>query len=151
MGNQATALPSELVAIVAELPAISSNNAQTSVWADAAKFRRFCATVSAGVFGSSATIDFKLQQATSSSGAGAKDIPGAAITQLLAAGGNNRIARINLNTDALDAANGFRYVAMIATVGTAASLVAARMEGFLPFNAPASLNEIAGVVQTVSV
>ncbi len=111
----------------------------------------FLATVITGVLGTSATVDFKLQQAKTSSGGTAKDIPGAAITQIVKATGDNKIAQINLDTASLDSANGYGYVAMICTVGTAASLVAATLEGFDAFNDPASLLDPAAVVQTVSV
>jgi len=96
-------------------------------------------------------VDFKLQQATSSGGAGAKDITGAAITQIVKASGDNKVAQINLNTDSLDVANGFRYVSMIVTVGVASSYVAATLQGIDPFNGPASQVDPAADVQIVSV
>ena len=148
--NNVNSLPSERVALLTAVAPSSSSAAQTSGWVDAAGFRRIMAVISAGVFGSSATIDAKLRQATSSGGAGAKDITGAALTQMLAAGGNNKQAIINLNTDSLDATNGYRYVGLTLTVGTAASLVSAELFGFDAFNDPASMSNPAAVVQTVS-
>jgi hypothetical protein len=144
-------LPSERVSPIVVLAPVSSATGQVSGWASAANFRRFMAIASVGVFGSSATVDFKLQQAKTSGGGSAKDIPGAAITQLLAAGGNGRQVIINLDTDSLDTANGFGYVGMTLTVGTAASLVGAELYGFDPLNGPASAVNPAAVAQIVSV
>jgi hypothetical protein len=149
--NNTTSLPTERVSRCAVVAPISSSSASSAVWVSAAGFRRFLATLYTGVLGSSATVDFKLQQAKTSGGGTAKDITGAAITQILKASGDGKIACINLNTDSLDTANGYGYVAMIVTVGTAASLVAATLDGFDAFNDPASLLDPATVVQIVSV
>jgi hypothetical protein len=45
-----------------------------------------------GVLGAAATVDAKLQQATDTSGTGAKDISGKAITQLVKASNDNNEA-----------------------------------------------------------
>jgi hypothetical protein len=84
------------------------------------------------VLGASATVDAKLQQATDSSGTGVKDITGKAITQILKASGDNKVAMINVRDTDLDVNNGFTYVRLTVTVGTATSLIAACLSGFLP-------------------
>jgi len=145
-------LPTDRAATMAVVSPIQQGaGASTASWVDAANFRRMLATLVTGVLGSSATVDFKLQQATSSGGAGAKDITGAAIPQIVKASGDNKVAQINLNTDSLDVANGFRYVSMIVTVGVASSYVAATLQGVDPFNGPASQVDPAADVQIVSV
>lgn len=143
-------LPTDRAATMHALCADQGVGASTASWIDAAQFRRFLGTVFTGVLGSSATVDFKLQQATSSGGANAKDITGAAVTQIVKASGDNKVAQINLDTASLDVANGFRYVSMIVTVGTATSYVGATLQGFDPFNGPASLADPAADVQIVS-
>jgi len=142
-------LPSDRAAVAAApLSPLSEGSTGTTGWADASKFRRFMAVIMAGVEGSSATVDAKLQQATSSGGAGAKDVPNSSITQFLKASDDNKEAIINFDTANIDVANGFRFVRLSITGGTAASLVAGLLLGFDPFNGPAAQD--ASVVQIVS-
>jgi hypothetical protein len=94
----------------------------TTDWVSLADFGAVMAVVFAGDLGSSATLDAKLQQATSSAGASAKDITGKAITQLTQAGtDSNKQAIINCRADELDTENGFTYVRLSMTVATATS------------------------------
>jgi hypothetical protein len=124
-------------------PVSQAASAVTSTWVAVQNFHSFLALLDVGVFGGSATVDFKLMQATSSGGAGAKALNNGssgvakAITQLLAAGGNNRLAAINARASDLDATNGYNYIAMVITVGTAATLVGAVLLGFSPRFDPA--------------
>lgn len=112
----------ELAAVIN--PVSQGIGTATSGWVDMRDAKRLLALVAIGVFGAAATVDAKLQQATDGAGTGAKDITSKAITQLLAAGGNNRQALINLADDELDASNGFRFVQLSITVGAAATLIA---------------------------
>jgi hypothetical protein len=140
--------PSEALALVATIDPVSQAAATVSTgWIDQSAYLAMLAVISVGVFGASATVDAKLQQATDSSGTGAKDITGKAITQLLAAGGNNRQALINMKEADLDTEGGFRYVRLSVTVGTAATLIQAALYGALPHYLPVS-NQ-AGVAQVV--
>ena len=131
-------LPTDGVALLTALDPVSSSAAQTSAWVAVQNFHSFLALVDVGAFGASATVDFKLMQAKDNSGTGSKALTNAstgatkAITQLLAAGGNNRQAFINARASDLDQLNGFGYIAMVLTVGTAASLVSAELLGFYP-------------------
>jgi hypothetical protein len=119
-------------------PVSQAASAVTSAWVAVQNFHSFLALLDVGVFGASATVDFKLMQATSSGGANPKALTNAstgvakAITQLLAAGGNNRLAAINARASDLDQTNGYGFIAMVITVGTAASLVSAVLFGFSP-------------------
>ena len=110
---------SEGLALVDTVAASSSSTTKNGAWIPVANFLRFLAVVGVGTLGSSATLDAKIQQATDSSGTGAKDISGKAITQLTAA---NQQAEINLMAEELDIANNFNYIRLSATVGTAASV-----------------------------
>jgi hypothetical protein len=145
-------LPSEQVAVVAVIdPDAYTAAAYSTGWVSLALFERFQAVIMAGDLGASATIDAKLTGATSSAGAGAVDITGAAITQLTQAGtDSNKVALINLNTDTL-AGSGYTHARLTVTVGTATSDMAALLLGFAPLYAPASDNDASIVDEVVSV
>lgn len=88
---------------------------------DMSQWQSIQAIIMAGTLGSSATLDAKLTQATASGGT-YKDITGKAITQLTQAGtDSDKQAIINLRSEELDVANGYRYVKLSMTVGTATS------------------------------
>jgi len=129
----------EQAAVLGEIsPSSQAAGALTTAWVSAANFNKFLALIQTGVLGASATVDSKIQQAQDSSGTGAKDVTGAAITQIVKATGDNVQAEINLDPQQLDVANGFGYIQLSVTVGTAASLTAATLLGFTPRFAPAS-------------
>ncbi len=107
------------------------------------------AIVMAGVLGAAATLDAKLEQATSAAGAGAKDVAGKAITQLTKAGGDDdKQAIINCRSEELDVANGYTHVRLTLTVGAAASLIAGLILGhyarYQPHADAASVDEVVG-------
>jgi len=130
-------------------PSSQAAGALTTGWIAAGKFHKLLALIQTGVLGASATVDAKFQQATSSAGAGAKDVTGAAITEVVKASGDNKNVAINLDPAQLDVANGFSFVQLSVTVGTAASLTSALLLGFAPRYAPASDANNASVVQIV--
>lgn len=145
-------LPSESVAIVDVIdPDANTAAAYTSAtYVDAKNFKSFLAIVAAGTLGASATLDFKLVQATDSAGTGSKDITGKAITQLTQAGSDSdKQAVINLQVDELDVDGGFSFVGMTMTVGTATSDCAAILLGCEPSYAPASDNDVSTVDEIV--
>ncbi len=112
-------LPSEDVAILATIdPDAYAHGAQNSDWADLGLFDQLMAVLLLGaVPDTTSSIDFKLQQATSSGGAGAKDITGKAITQITSGSPavGDKQAIINLRADELDIDNSFRFVRAVAT------------------------------------
>jgi hypothetical protein len=124
--------PTDGFAQLATINPVSTATTVTSGWFSLANFQRALGEIDVGAFGASATVDAKFQQAQDGSGTGAKDITGKAITQLLAAGGNNRQAFINVADQDLDTTNGFTFVQLSITVGTAATLVAGSVKGFVP-------------------
>lgn len=141
---------SELITVMGAInPASQGAGSVASGWLDAAQFQKVLALVQVGAFGASATVDAKIQQATDSSGSNAKDVTGKAITQMLAAGGNNVQAEINVDMADLDVNGGFRYVQLSITVGTAATLVAGVVAGIAPRLMPASNLNNASVAQIV--
>jgi hypothetical protein len=131
-------------------PVSQGAGSATTGWISAANFHSFMALIKTGVLGASATVDAKIQQATTSGGAGAKDVTGAVLTQIVKATGDNKAAIINLLADQLDAQGGFCFIQLSVTVGTAASLIDATLFGVNPRFAPASDSNAAAVVQVVN-
>ena len=141
---------SEMLAILATIdPASQSAGTATTGWVSVANHHGLLAVVQTGVLGTLATVDAKLQQATDSSGAGAKDVAGRAITQIVKATGDNKQALINLKPEELDTLNGFGFVRVALTVGVAASITGAQLLGVNPRFAPADSGNQAAVVQVV--
>lgn len=141
---------SEGHAILATLDPVSQGAATVNTgWVSMALFHSLVALIGTGVMGASGTLDAKLQQATSAAGAGVKDITGKAITQIVKASGDNKQAMIELRDTDLDVNNGFAFVRLQVTVGTAASLINAALIGFNPVYQSAVPYDQAGVVQIV--
>lgn len=140
---------SEHLAVVERLSPVSQAAATvTTGWVSMKDAKRLIAIIVTGVLGAAATVDAKLQQATDTSGTGAKDISGKAITQLVKASNDNNEAVINLADDELDIANGFNSVRLSLTVGTAASLISAVLMTGTSFEPASDFNK-ATVVQVV--
>lgn len=142
---------SEIAAVVETIDPVSQGvGAVSSGWIDASKFHTFAAVVLAGVLGTAATLDGKLEQASDASGTGAKDIAGKAITQLTKAGtDDNKQAVINLRPEELDTPNGFTHFRLTLTVGAAASLVGGVVLGVTARDGLASANDVATVDEIV--
>lgn len=114
---------------------------------DMSRFRRAIFILDVGAFGASATVDMKLQQSPDNSTF--TDIAGAAITELAAAGGNNRLVSIEIRDDELAA--GDRYVRALVTVGTAATILQCLALGGEAVDKPGSANDIGAVAQRLVV
>ncbi len=141
---------SEQLAVVATIDPVSQAAGTISTgWISAANFERYQATIQTGLMGAGATVDAKIQQATSAAGAGAKDVAGKAITQIVKATGDNKQAIIGLRASELDVNNGFAFFNVTVTVGVAASLIAARVDAGVSKNSPASTLNQAAVVQVI--
>ena len=141
---------SEMLAILATIdPASQSAGTATTGWVSVANHHGLLAVVQPGVLGTLATVDAKFQQATDRSGAGAKDVAGRAITQIVKATGDNKQALINLKPEELDTLNGFGFVRVAVTVGVAASITGAQLLGVNPRFAPADAANQAAVVQVI--
>jgi len=126
-------LPSDGVAVLTTLdPASVAASTVVTSWVPVQNFHSFLALLETGVLGASATLDAKLRQASDSSGTGAKDITGKALVQIVKASGDNKQAMINARASDLDQANGFGWIALSVTIGTAASIFGAQLLGFYP-------------------
>lgn len=124
----------ELVGLVGAVdPGALTVGTYTSAWAAAKHWEQFVAIVNTGTLGSAAVVNAKLEQATSSGGAGAKDIPGKAISAFTHAGSkSNKQALVNLRTAELDVNDGFQFVRLSLTVTGATSGVSGLLLGVSP-------------------
>lgn len=120
---------SDRVALVGQInPASHAAGNVSTGWVDMSKFASLMAVVQAGVLGTGATLDAKIEQAQDAGGTGAKDVTGKAITQLTKAGSDdNKQAVINVRQANLDANNGYTHARLTITVATNASLAAASL------------------------
>lgn len=148
----ANLLPSDRAAIVGAIdPDVTAAGTVTTGWIAAKDFLTFMAIIMAGTLGTSATLDAKIEQATDSSGTGAKDVSGKAITQLTQAGtDSDKQAIINLRADELDVANDFTHFRLSMTVATASSDAGAIVLGLDPAYGTASDNDAATVDEIVA-
>lgn len=133
-------LPSEAMAVLGSVdPDVLTAAAHSSGWISAADFHSYAAIVQAGTLGSSATMDAKIEQATDASGTGAKDLTGAAITQLTQAGSDSdKQAIIQFRPEDLDVDNSFTHFRLTITVATASSDGGGLVLGCGPKHGPAS-------------
>src|SRR5688572_9141266 len=89
--------PSDRVTVLGVIDPQSATAVQGTGWIDMSLYDGLLVIGLGGALGSGTTLDGKLQQATSSAGAGAKDITGRAITQLTQAGTDaNKQVLVNL-------------------------------------------------------
>lgn len=149
--GQNNVLASDRVAVVGAIdPDANAAGTLTTGWIAMSDWGRIMAVIMAGDLGASATLDAKLEQATSSGGAGAKDITGKAITQLTQAGtDSNKQAIINCHRDELDLVNGFTHARLSMTVATATSDSGAVVLGFDPRYNVAADNDAATVDEII--
>jgi hypothetical protein len=126
-------------------------------------FHRIMYILDVGVFGGSGTVDFKLQCSDTSAFTIANNLSGKGITQLLAAGGNNKIVKVGAQAEDLSSsafALQQRYIRSVLVVGTATStLYVLALAGIGRWKAEAGVaaaagvasgKEIAAVTQTIS-
>jgi hypothetical protein len=145
------AKPTEIAAVVGVIdPDANAAGTLTTAWIDMRHWGSLLAVVMAGELGTSATLNAKFEQATSAAGAGAKDVPGKAITALTQAGtDSDKQALINLRGAELDVNAGYRWVRLSHTVATATSDSGAVVLGFYPARGPASDLDAASVDEIV--
>lgn len=142
-------LPSENAAIVGTIdPDANAAATYLSDVIDMSKFESIMALVMTGILGASATINAKLVQATTSGGT-YKDVADKAIATLVKATGDDKQVVINCRAEEIDVDNGYRYVKLSMTVGTAASDAGAVVLGFNARTNPASGVGLASVAEIV--
>jgi len=142
-------LITEKIAVLGAIdPDAYGTGTQGSGWVDMKQFDQLGFVLMVGDFEASATVDFKLQQAKNSSGSGAKDITGKAITQLTDAGtDDNKQAVVVVKAAELD--DGYRFVRGYMTVGVDAVDAGVLVLGADPRYMPASNFDVATVDEIV--
>lgn len=145
-------LPSDRVAVLDVIdPSSQAAGAVSTAWISMTQLYSLMAVIAAGTLGADATLDAKIEQATSAAGAGAKDVEGKAITQLTKAGtDDNKQAIINVRATDLDFNAGYTHARLTITVGTAASLTSAVLLGLDARYNPASALNAASVDEIVA-
>ena len=108
---------------------------------DQSKFHRSLFVLMVGSVGGGGTVDAKLQQSATGSG-GWTDVTGSNITQVTA---GNKIVTLEIRPEQLTA--GQRYVRLSVTVAVNAVLIAALALGGEAVQKPASVNDVAAVIQ----
>lgn len=141
--------PSDRARILGVVNPQQTNSAKSSGWVDASVYESLLAAIALGALTANATVDAKLEQATSAAGAGAKDITGKAVTQLTQAGtDDNKQVLINLKSEELDVTNSFRYVRLTITPATANAFIAGLLLGldgrYGPGDDATTVDEIVG-------
>lgn len=122
--------PTDFEALLTSIdPANQPAGTVATAWIPVQNFHTFLALIGTGVMGTNGTLDAKIRQAQDASGTGAKDLPGKAITTIQAASGANVQALVNFRSGDVDTNNGYAFVQLSLTVGTAASFVAAYLFG----------------------
>jgi hypothetical protein len=149
--NSPNIKPSDRAAILAAIdPDAAAAGTVNTAWIDVTNWQNLMAIVMAGDLGASATLNAKLEQATSNAGAGVKDVTGKAITVLTQAGtDSDKQAIVNCSQYDLDFANGFKFVRLSMTVAVAASEIGGLLLGFDPRYNTASDNDAASVKEVI--
>ena len=120
-------LASDCVTIAAVAPvSIGAGSSSLTGWISVAGFKRLKFSLLVGTITSTGVVNFSINQATSSTGAGSKALAGAAITAITV---SNGVAEISINGDALDTNNGFAYVQAVPIVTTAAAVLGFLAQG----------------------
>ena len=142
--------PSARIAIAGFIPPQQAAvGTLTSGWVDMRNFYDALGAINVGAFGANATVDVTVEQATAATGAGAKAVAGLAATRL-AAGTDNRQVAINVRQEDLDKNNGFRFVRLSVTVGTAPTFVSGMLIGMDARYGTGTANQSGTVAETVS-
>ena len=140
--------PSEGIALLSSINPASFVVATppATVWIKADQFHAYMVALQFGVINTGATA--KLQQANTSGGGGAKDIPGKVITAVTASD-NNKQVLINLRPEELDADSGFAWFGLVMTVTGTSALIGGGIFGINPDLGPANLLNPAAVKEII--
>lgn len=132
------------VASVIEAQSVTAGTATTTVFVDMSKFQRVAFVLNLGA--TDGLVDMVLQEETDSSGSGAANLTGKAITQLTG-GDDDSQAIVEVASEELT--DDFTHVGCLLTIaGT--SLVAVIGYGFDAFSEPASDNDLSSVAEIVT-
>ena len=139
-----SAKATDLASIVGIIEPVAGAATYTTGWIYAGDSTSFLALVSCGTAGTS--VNAKIQQASDSSGTGAKDLSGSAITEI---DGDGESAQIEFRANDLDTANDFTHFRLSVTTVGATNVTGGCVIATCPTNAP--LAAAAKIDETVSV
>lgn len=121
---------SERAAVLAVLaPASRAAGATSTAWIPLKNFARIQAAIMTGVLGTGATVAAKITVATDSAGTAPLDVPGAGITTLVKATGDNKVAVLDVDVGRIPHAAPYTHARLTVTVGVADSIVGAIVTG----------------------
>lgn len=140
----------QAVAVVATCdPDAITTDGDTTDIIDMMKFEQVMFVVMAGTLGSSATLDFQVNQSAASNMSSPAVISGAAITQLTQ-GGTDSDKQAIVVVKQSDLTAGYRYIQGALTVGVATSDAGVIALGLYPTYGPASDYDLASVDEIVA-
>lgn len=117
--------------IVQSVAPVTSNTALTEVEINCAGFDRVCHIINVGAMTASGTFDYKVQEDSATGMANAADVTGAALTQVTASSGANKVYAIDLP---VNPAKPFqKAVAACGTANVTVGAIAILYEGSGPF------------------
>ncbi len=142
-----SAKPSEKVAVGATIdPDAYGTGAENTDWLSMVDFQQALFIVLAGIIAASGVLDFKIQEAKTSTGGSGQDLATGtlSITQLTTANNDSQVL-VNIETE--DLSEDFAYVRGVMTFGTAGGDAAVIGLGLRPRYAPASDDDLASVAE----
>lgn len=108
-------------------------------------FHRVIIMITAGEAGGASTIDVDVEEGTSAAGAGAQNIAGKTITQLVAADEGDTVY-IELRTAELDVNNDYSFINVEVTIAVDTFTSDVKIFGFTPRFAPVDVTNIAEIL-----
>ena len=109
------------------------------------EYHRAIIMLTGGTPGGASTIDIDIEEATTAGGIGAQNLAGKSITTLVAADAGETIY-IEVRTEELDVDGGYSFINAEVDVGVDTYVYDLKIFGFVPRHAPASVTNIAEIV-----
>lgn len=142
-----SARPTEKIAVVGTVdPDANATGAFNSDWVKVADFQQVLFTVMTGIIETGGTVDFRVQEADTGTGANAATLASGdlTITQLTTASNDSQV---EVNVDSEQLSNTFTHVRGVLQITTAAADTAVLVQGLLPRYGPASDRDLASVAE----
>jgi hypothetical protein len=139
---------SQQLAVVDKLDPVSQTPATvTGAAIDMNVHRKVLYIIDLGAITATATIDASIT-ASATSGGSYVLVPGKAVVQVLAAGGNNKVLKLEIASSEMP--SGKEFIKLSIVVGTAATLLSYLALADSDRYEPANLYDLAAVTQTIS-
>jgi hypothetical protein len=139
---------SEFIAVLSSIAPASYLVAgpPATVWIKADQFHEYLVALGLGAITGGGTA--KLQQANTSGGGGAKDIPGKAASTIAGADANKQLM-INLRPEEMDSDSGFAWFGLVMTITGTSAFVSGSILGINPKLGPANTYNNAAVKEII--